>query len=102
MLDAIHARRQITKIISGGAVGADSLGARWAENNGIEKIIYLPDWNTHGKKAGFLRNIQIVESSDAIVAFWDGKSRGTQHSISEAKARNIPVFVVLGKSNRTY
>lgn len=48
-------------------------------------IEYLPDWDKYGKSAGFKRNTTIVEACDTLLAFWDGKSRGTQDSIAKAE-----------------
>jgi predicted Rossmann-fold nucleotide-binding protein len=90
VLSAVHT--PITHIVSGGARGADSLAARYAEEHGIELLVFLPDWST-GKGAGFARNRLIVENADALIAFWDGVSRGTAHSIGLAKERGIPVYV---------
>lgn len=84
-LDRIHAVEPITQIVSGGASGADSLGAKWSDENSIYKKIYRPDWNKYGKKAGFLRNMSIVENSDKIIVFWDGRSKGSEHSINLCK-----------------
>lgn len=84
-LDSIHKRKPITLIISGGAKGADKLSERWAKENNIETLIFIPDWNKFGKKAGFLRNEDIIKNSDAVVAFWDGESRGTLSSINLAE-----------------
>lgn len=75
----------IDVIVSGGAEGADSLAEKYALDNNIPLIIFLPDWKQKGKKAGFLRNIKIVEACDGLIAFWDGESRGTKHSIDLAK-----------------
>jgi hypothetical protein len=74
-----------TVIVSGGARGADSLGARYADEKGLQKEIYEPDWDLFGKRAGFMRNTDIVENSDMIIAFWDGKSRGTKDSLNKAE-----------------
>ena len=74
----------ITRIISGGARGADKLSERYATENNIPTKIYLPDWDLFGKKAGFLRNTTIIENSDIVIAFWDGRSRGTRDSIGKA------------------
>lgn len=76
---------EISIIVSGGAIGADSLGEEWAQLNNIPTEIYLPDWKTYGKSAGFRRNKTIVCNSDLVIAFWDGKSRGTANSISIAR-----------------
>jgi len=93
-LNAIHLRKPITCIVSGGAKGADSLGEKWAKENGIETLIFIPDWDKYGKKAGFLRNEDIIKNSDAVVAIWDEVSKGTAHSISLAKKYNKSCLVV--------
>ena len=81
-----------TQIISGGARGADTMAKRYAAEHGIPMQEFFPDWYAHGKSAGFLRNEQIVESCDELVAFWDGKSRGTQHSMTMAEEAGKPVY----------
>jgi hypothetical protein len=73
--------------LNGGAKGADSYGEYYAKERGIPVTIFLPDWNTYGKKAGYIRNKLIVESSDLVIAFWDRVSKGTKHSIDIAKAK---------------
>jgi hypothetical protein len=85
-LVALHFRYGLTGIVSGGARGADRMAEKFCrEELGMEPTVILPDWDKYGKKAGFLRNIDIVQVSDYIVAFWDGKSRGTEHSIGLAR-----------------
>lgn len=76
---------EATLVASGGAKGADSLGEYWAKANGIETKIFLPDWNKHGKSAGYKRNIDIIENADLVIAFWDGISAGTKHSMDIAE-----------------
>lgn len=76
-------------IISGGALGADTLAEAWAKDNNIPTQIFYPDWNKHGKAAGPIRNKLIVESCDVCIAFWDGKSRGTKSSIDMCKSKGI-------------
>lgn len=68
-------------IISGGARGADTLGERYARlrNFGLTKV--KADWNKHGKSAGFIRNKEMLLLTDAVVCFWDKKSKGTKHMI---------------------
>jgi hypothetical protein len=78
-------KNKIQKIVSGGAYGADSLGKRYAEDNNIPIKIYYPNWNKYGKAAGMIRNKDIVNNSTHILAFWDGKSKGTKNSIELAK-----------------
>jgi len=84
----------ISEIISGGARGADSLAERYAEENYISLKVFRPDW-TIGKHAGFLRNTQIIESCDVVVAFWDGVSKGTLDSIRKAEKIGKRVIKVL-------
>ena len=59
----------VTTIVSGGAKGADSLGERWAKEKGIPTKIFYPDWNKHGKSAGYIRNKDIISNSDLVIAF---------------------------------
>lgn len=81
-------------IVSGGAKGADSLAERFAKENSIEFVVYPANWEKFGKSAGFKRNVDIVNSSDIIIAFWDGKSKGTMHSIELAKKMNKKTIII--------
>ena len=85
---------KITLVISGGAKGADLLGEYWANANNIETLIFYPDWDTHGKRAGFIRNADIIKNCDCCIAFWDGISKGTAHSISLCIKQNIPYKII--------
>lgn len=80
-------------IISGGAKGADKLAERFAYEHQISVRVYHPDWDKHGRSAGFKRNKEIVDDSDVIVAFWDGESKGTKHSIDLAVKQNKQVII---------
>lgn len=82
-------------MISGGASGVDTAAADAARARGLDVIVFQPMWGVYGKSAGYKRNIQIVEASDRVVAFWDGTSKGTQHSINIAKEKNKPVEIIL-------
>ena len=86
-------KEQIELVISGGANGADLLGERWAAENNIPVKIFYPDWKRYEKRAGFIRNEEIVKESDAIVAFQVNESKGTQHTIDLAKKYNKKVRV---------
>lgn len=81
-------------IISGGARGADLLAKKLADNPYFDYIEFFADWGKYGKSAGFKRNQQIVDNSDIIIAFWDGKSRGTQDTINKAKLTKKPTFII--------
>lgn len=83
----------ITGIVSGGARGADALAERFAVENSIRLTIHKPDWKTYNKAAGIMRNKDIVANSDILFAFWDGKSKGTEHSINLAK-KNVKTVIV--------
>ncbi len=80
-------------IVSGGAKGADSLAEEYAEQKEFTVVVYKAMWDLYGKSAGFKRNVQIIDDADEIIAFWDGKSKGTRHSINLAKAAKKPVHV---------
>ncbi len=83
-----------TSIVSGGARGADSLAQWYAINHGLEIIVYQADWDLHGKSAGCRRNILIVGTCDGLIAFWDGKSKGTKHSIDLATQANKLIKII--------
>jgi hypothetical protein len=81
-------------IVSGTARGADTLGERYAEENDLKVRAYPPDWDAYGRRAGILRNLQMAEEADGLVAFWDGKSKGTAHMIRISKEAEAVVHVV--------
>lgn len=81
-------------IISGNAPGADRTGERYAQERGF-KIKRMPaDWKKYGKAAGPIRNREMAEQADALIAFWDGSSRGTANMIESARHRNLIVNVI--------
>lgn len=84
----------IGKIVSGGAKGADSLAERFAKDYSIECKIFLPEWDKLGKKAGLLRNTDIVNAATYMIAFPSKDSKGTFDSINKAKTKNIPLKVI--------
>jgi predicted Rossmann fold nucleotide-binding protein DprA/Smf involved in DNA uptake len=71
-------------IISGGARGVDAEAERYARSIGAEVVVVPADWDGLGKSAGFIRNKEIVARAHRVVAFWDGESRGTMHTIGLA------------------
>ncbi len=84
-----------TTVIHGGALGADQIAAEAAARSGHIVKAFYADWDAHGRRAGIIRNLQMLdEKPDLVIAFWDGSSRGTAHTIAEAGARKIPVEVV--------
>ncbi len=87
---------EITEVVSGRAKGVDILGENWAIKNN-KPIKFFPvtsaDWETHGKKAGMLRNQKMGDYADALIAIWDGESKGTKHMIDYARKKGLRVFV---------
>lgn len=83
----------ITEIVSGGARGIDKAGEVWAAGSGIPIKQFLADWDQYGKRAGFMRNDEMAEYADALIAIWDGKSKGTLHMINSMVTQNKPVYV---------
>ena len=81
-------------VISGTARGADSLGERFAQERQYGLILMPADWENEGRSAGYKRNVAMAEKADALIAFWDGKSRGTEHMIRIARERGLPVRIV--------
>lgn len=94
VLDKIHRDRTINKIVSGGAIGADTYAEEWAKNNHVEKLIYLPNYKKYGRGAPLIRNTDIINNSDLVVAFWDGESRGTKDSITKAENMNKELIII--------
>lgn len=88
-------------IISGGAAGADSLGEQYAQENGIAIERHPADWKKHGKAAGPIRNAEMAACADFLIAFWDGKSRGTQNMMMNAVKKDIPCIVVTYNTSDT-
>jgi len=85
---------KMIEIVSGGAYGADKLGERYAKSNKLKVKVFKADWDRFGKSAGYRRNVKMAEYADALIAFWDGKSKGTFHMINIAKEKGIGVTVI--------
>ncbi len=100
MVEFMH-ERQIKKIISGGAKGADSLAKDYAEKNYIEFQEYLPDWDNLGKTAGPTRNAEMAAEADYVIAFWDGNSRGTKDMINASLNSKKVKQVIVVKYEQT-
>jgi len=83
----------VTEIVSGGAVGVDTCAAEYARANGLKLTAFLPEYDVYGRRAPLVRNIAIIDRADMVLAFWDGKSRGTAYVIRECRKRGIPLRV---------
>lgn len=82
------------EIISGNARGADKLGEKYAKDNNISLMCFPADWNKYGKRAGYIRNEQMAKEANALIAFWDGKSKGTKHMIDIARSKGLLIRVI--------
>lgn len=83
----------VSEVVSGCARGVDGLGEVWAVWHGVPVQRVPADWKRHGKAAGPLRNRLMAWYAHALVALWDGQSRGTGSMISQAKRRGLPTYV---------
>jgi transcription antitermination factor NusG len=84
------------ELISGGAIGVDTLCEQWAKKNGFKIKQFLPKYNEYGQRAPLVRNDLIVENSDILVAFPllpRGSSHGTEYTIRVAEKKQLPVYV---------
>ena len=81
-------------IISGHATGADALGEKFARDHNLRCELYPADWERHGNTAGPLRNAEMADIADALIAFWDGRIRGTRSMIEIATSKGLQVAIV--------
>ncbi len=83
----------VTHIVSGGAAGADTLAERLAQDFSLPITIYPANWEKYGKRAGTLRNEQVINDCEAVVAFPGPESKGTRHATWFAQTKGIPTYV---------
>lgn len=83
----------IIEIVSGGAKGIDACARQYAILNKIRLTEFLPEYHKYGKGAPLKRNLQIIDYADQVIAFWDGKSRGTKYVIDTCKRKNKRITV---------
>lgn len=85
------------EIVSGGAVGVDCCAAEYAKKNGIRLTEFLPQYERYGRAAPIVRNKEIVDYSDKIIAFWNGNSKGTLSVITYAQKTGKPCEIIICK-----
>lgn len=90
----------VTEIVSGGAKGIDRCAARYADFHNIKLTVFLPEYNRYGKAAPLKRNLKIIEYADLVIAFWDGKSKGTKYVIDNCKKQNIKLIIHIIEKNK--
>lgn len=83
-----------TEIVSGGARGVDTVAEQTANRVGLKCTVFHADWKRYGKRAGMIRNHTIRQYVDKVVAFHDGKSKGTQNMIDKSILMNVPLIVI--------
>lgn len=93
-VDYYRENKTITEIVSGVARGADELGEVYATENNIDIKKFPADWDKHGKAAGPIRNRQMAEYADVLIAVWDGKSKGTKNMIEEMNKLKKQVYII--------
>lgn len=86
---------RVSEVVHGGARGVDSLAGAVARTHGLSVRVFPADWRANGKAAGPIRNRQMAGYADALVAVWDGASRGTANMIDEMRRLGKPVYVVI-------
>ena len=82
------------EIVSGGAAGVDSCAAKYARRTGLKLTEFLPQYDKYGRAAPIVRNKEIVDYADKVVAFWDGRSKGTLFVIKYAQKTGTPCIIV--------
>jgi len=80
------------EIVSGKASGADNLGEQYAKEKGYPVKEFPADWKL-GRGAGYIRNTQMANYSDALIVFWDGKSKGSKNMIETARNKSLKIYV---------
>lgn len=93
-LQGINPNNEEIEIVSGNARGADKLGERYAKEHNLPVKLFPANWDKYGKRAGYLRNQEMANYADVLIAFWDEKSKGTKHMIDIAKKQGLTVIVV--------
>lgn len=81
-------------IVCGQSRGADTLGEQYAKEHGYNVQYFPAEWKRYGKAAGYIRNTEMANNADALVAFWDGHSLGTKHMIATAEQNHLKIHVV--------
>ncbi len=96
--EIVYAHRiPITEIVSGDAHGVDTSGENYADAADLPVKFFYPDWDTHGKAAGPIRNRRMAEYADALLLIWDGKSKGSASMKAEMTKLNKPIYEVIMK-----
>lgn len=93
-LDLLFSLVTPDEIVSGAAKGADTLGERYAKEHNIPLTLFKADWEQYKKAAGHIRNAEMAEYADTLVAFFDGSSRGTKNMLDVAAKKGLNIRTV--------
>ena len=89
-----HIPEETELIISGGAKGIDTIAEQYADSHGIEKLIIKPQYEKFGRAAPIKRNEEMVDAADAVLAVWDGRSKGTEYTLKYAQKKNKTIIKI--------
>ncbi len=87
--------RTFDVVIHGGAKGVDQIAGLWASHKGYPVTVYPARWDIYGRRAGYIRNKIMVDLAEAALVVWDGKSKGTKHTMDLAVAAGLPLVIVV-------
>lgn len=85
--------QSVSEVVSGGAQGVDAVGETYARRFEIPVKRFPANWHKHGRAAGPIRNQEMAEYADALVAIWDGRSRGTADMIRQAERFGLKISI---------
>jgi hypothetical protein len=88
-------QKENIEIVSGTANGADKLGEKYASETGLKVVRFPANWDLYGRRAGYLRNVEMAKYGTHCVCFWDGVSKGTSHMINIAKNEGLELKIVM-------
>lgn len=91
-LDGLH--WEVSVLLCGCARGADTIGREWAEENKVPIELYPANWERFGRRAGYRRNEEMSERAEALIALWNGISKGTAHMIQISNKKGLPIRVL--------
>ena len=89
-----HIPPDVDLLISGGAKGIDTIAEQYADEHNIPKLIIRPEYSRYGRGAPIVRNKQMVEAADTVLAIWDGRSKGTLSTLRYAQKLSKKVIII--------
>lgn len=94
IVDAVrNSKLDVTEVVSGHARGIDKTAEQWAFDWEVDLTVFHANWAKYRNAAGVIRNAKMAEYADALIAIWDGESKGTKHMIETMEALGKPVYV---------